>query len=76
MKLMRLVFLDIQIGHSSVKDEVPVLEKYLQMPQVHLGIDPEFSMKDGHVPGKKIGTFNADDINDAIDFLAATVKEI
>ena len=70
-----LVFLDIQVGHSSVKDEVPALEKYLQMPQVHLGIDPEFSMKGGHVPGKKIGTFGADDINDAIDFLAATVKK-
>ena len=70
-----LVFLDIQVGHSSVRDEVPALEKYLQMPQVHLGIDPEFSMKGGHVPGKKIGTFGAEDINDAIDFLAATVKK-
>lgn len=70
-----LVFLDIQVGHSSVKDEVPPLEKYLQLPQVHLGIDPEFSMKGGHVPGKKIGTFNADDINDAINYLAATVKK-
>lgn len=70
-----LVFLDIQVGHSSVKEEVPPLEKYLLMPQVHLGIDPEFSRKEGHVPGKKIGTFNADDVNDAIDFLAATVKK-
>src|SRR3712207_2817792 len=33
-----LVFVDIQVGHSSVKQEVPQLEKYLQMPQVHLGI--------------------------------------
>ncbi len=71
-----LVFLDIQVGHSSVKDEVPPLEKYLQMPQVHLGIDPEFSMKGGHVPGKKIGTFSAEDINIAIDDLAALVREI
>ena len=70
-----LVFLDIQVGHSTVKDEVPALEKYLQLPQVHLGIDPEFSMKGGHVPGKKIGTFSADDVNDAINFLAATVKK-
>jgi len=70
-----LVFLDVQVGHSSVRDEVPPLEKYLQMPQVHLGIDPEFSMKDGHVPGKKIGTFSADDVNTAIDDLAALVKK-
>jgi len=70
-----LVFLDIQVGHSSVGDEVPPLEKYLQLPQVHLGIDPEFSMKGGHVPGKKIGTFGAEDVNIAIDDLAAMVKK-
>lgn len=70
-----LVFLDIQVGHSSVGAEIPPLEKYLQMPQVHLGIDPEFSMKTGNVPGTKIGTFDAADINVAIDHLAALVKK-
>lgn len=70
-----LVFLDIQVGHSNVRDEVPPLEKYLQLPQVHLGIDPEFSMKDGHVPGQKIGTFGPADVNTAIDDLAALVKK-
>ncbi len=70
-----LVFLDIQVGHSTVKDEVPPLEEYLKLPQVHLGIDPEFSMTGGHVPGKKIGTFDASDINIAIDDLAALVKK-
>ncbi len=49
-----LVFLDIQVGGSTVKDEVPHLEKYLQLPGVHLGIDPEFSMKNGDAPGKKL----------------------
>ena len=70
-----LVFLDIQVGHSSVAAEVQPLEKYLQLPQVHLGIDPEFSMKTGHVPGTKIGTFDAADVNVAIDHLAALVKK-
>jgi hypothetical protein len=70
-----LVFLDIQVGHSSVKEEVTTLEKYLSLPNVHLGIDPEFSMKSGHRPGSKIGTFNADDINDAIDILANLVRK-
>lgn len=70
-----LVFLDIQVGHSTVREEVPPLEKFLQLPQVHLGIDPEFSMKGGHVPGKKIGTFDAADVNIAIDDLAAIVKK-
>jgi hypothetical protein len=70
-----LVFLDIQVGHSTVKEEVPQLETYLKMPNVHLGIDPEFSMKNGEVPGKKIGTFSYQDVNDAIDFLAQLVKK-
>lgn len=70
-----LVFLDIQTGHSTVKEEVPQLENYLKMPNVHLGIDPEFSMKNGEVPGTKIGTFNADDVNAAIDYLADIVKK-
>lgn len=70
-----LVFLDIQVGHSTVRDEVPPLLKFLQLPQVHLGIDPEFSMKEGHAPGKKIGTFSAQDINTAIDDLAEVVKK-
>ncbi len=70
-----VTFLDIQVGHSTVKDEVPSLEKYLAMPTVHLGIDPEFSMKKGERPGSKIGTFTAEDINDAIDYLAAIVKK-
>ena len=70
-----LVFLDIQVGHSSVSAEVPQLENYLKMPGVHLGIDPEFSLKNGEVPGKRIGTFNYQDINDAIDYLADIVKK-
>lgn len=70
-----LVFLDIQVGHSSVADEVPTLEKYLLMPDVHLGIDPEFSLKNGEIPGSKIGTFNADDINAAVDYLAKLVQK-
>ena len=70
-----LVFVDIQVGHSTVKEEVATLEKYLMLPNVHLGIDPEFSMKNGETPGTKIGTFNAKDINDAIDFLADIVRK-
>jgi hypothetical protein len=70
-----LVFLDIQVGHSTVKSEVAELEQYLALPNVHLGIDPEFSMKNGERPGSKIGHFTAADINDAIDILANIVRK-
>ena len=70
-----LVFVDIQVGHSTVKAEVPEFAEYLKKTNVHLGIDPEFSMKNGERPGSKIGTFTAEDINDAIDFLADIVRK-
>lgn len=70
-----IMFLDIQVGHSTVLNETAALEKYLMMPHVHLGIDPEFSMKDGSVPGKRIGTFDAEDINIVTDYLAQLVRD-
>lgn len=70
-----IVFLDIQVALSNVKEEVPLLEKYLKMPHVHLAIDPEFSMKDGSRPGTKIGSYEADDINYCSEYLAKLVRE-
>ncbi|MDJ1485058.1 hypothetical protein QNI16_31460 [Cytophagaceae bacterium YF14B1] len=74
-KVNAIVFLDIQVGFSKVQDEVPKLEKYLSMPNVHLGIDPEFSMKGDKRPGKEIGTFDAADINYVTDYLGKLVKD-
>lgn len=70
-----IVFLDIQVALSTLEYELPMLEKYLKMPQVHLGIDPEFSMKRGERPGTVIGTFDAADINYAAQYLATLVRE-
>ena len=70
-----LVFLDIQVGHSNITGEITALETYLKLPNVHLGIDPEFSLKNGHVPGTKIGTYDAKDINNVIAVLAKLVRE-
>lgn len=70
-----IVFLDIQVGLSTLQEEIPTLEKYLRMPQVHLGIDPEYSMKGGEVPCTKIGTFDAADINYACQYLEELVKK-
>jgi len=68
-----LVFLDIQLGHSTLKEEIPVLRKYLQRSDVHLGIDPEYAMKDGEVPCSVIGSLDAVDINYAVDYLSELV---
>ncbi len=70
-----LVFLDVQVAKSTLQEELPLLENYLKLPQVHLGIDPEFSMKTGANPGRIIGTMDASDINYAASYLARVVKK-
>lgn len=74
-RINAIVFIDVQVGHSTLQEELPQLEQYLKMPNVHLGIDPEFSMKGGQAPGKVVGSFDAADINYATEYLAKLVKE-
>lgn len=71
--LQGLVFLDVQPGLSSLQQELPRLEKYLQRANVHLGIDAEYSMKTGKLPGTAIGSFDAADINFATAWLQTIV---
>lgn len=75
MQKNTIVFLDLQVALSTLKDEIPHIAKYLELPYVHLGIDPEFSMKDGSLPGKKIGKYDAADINYVSQYLADVVKK-
>lgn len=70
-----IMFVDVQVGLSTLQSELPWLERFLKRPDVHLGIDPEFSMKNGGRPGKRIGTFDASDINYATRFLAGLVDK-
>ena len=71
-----ILFLDVQVAQSTLQEELPKLARFLKRPDVHLGIDPEFSMhygSSGKVPGTKIGTFKAVDVNYAASFLADLV---
>jgi hypothetical protein len=70
-----ILFLDVQVGTGNLREELPPLAKFLARPYVHLGIDPEFSMKDGTPPGRKIGTMDAGDVNYAASFLADIVTK-
>jgi hypothetical protein len=74
-KINAIVFLDIQVALSTLEEEVPEFEKYLKLPNVHLGIDPEFSMKGGQKPGTVVGSFDAADINYTAKYLQKIVKE-
>lgn len=71
-----LLILDIQPGLSTVQAEMKSLMPYLQRPNVELALDPEFAMrKSGKVPGSKIGTMDASEINAAIRTLAQIVDQ-
>lgn len=70
-----IFIVDIQVGTDDIRNLLPRMEKFLLRPDVHLGIDPEFMMKDGTRPGAKIGTMDAADINYASEYLANLVRE-
>jgi hypothetical protein len=65
-----IFFVDVQVGKSTLQAELPRLRPILENADVHLAVDPEFSMApSGKVPGSKIGTLDAKDINWAVNFL-------
>jgi hypothetical protein len=71
-----VMFIDIQTGHDDIRAVLPRFEWILKNPDVHLGIDPEFNLiKSGKKPGKKIGTYDAADINFASGYLKDLVKK-
>jgi hypothetical protein len=70
-----ILILDIQNGHSDMAREVSSLVPFLKRPNVHLALDPEFSMPDKKRPGTVIGTLDAREVNQAVDTLARLVKE-
>lgn len=74
-KVNGIVFIDIQLGHSTLQSELPLIKTYLAMPNVHLGIDPEFAMHQGRKPGTYIGEMDASEINYAINYLSDLAKE-
>jgi hypothetical protein len=71
-----ILFIDIQTGHDEIRTLLPRFEWLLKNPDVHLAIDPEFNLiKSGKIPGTKIGTYDASDINYVSGYLTELVKK-
>lgn len=73
-----LLFLDVQVGKSTMQKELPHLMPFLARPDVHLGMDAEFSMHygaEGSPPSKRIGQFDAADVNWVSEQLQQLVTE-
>ena len=64
-----LLFLDLQIGRSTVKDEIEKVLPLLRNPRVHLALDPEFAVDGESTPGDVIGSLSAEDIDVAQSML-------
>lgn len=70
-----LLFLDLQIGRSTLQNELQYVLPYLKYPWVHLAIDPEFVTPPGMRPGQDIGTLDSSDINFALDKVEHLVEQ-
>ena len=70
-----LLLLDIQIGQSTIPDEIEYLRPFLERPYVHLAIDTEYSVEPGQVPGVDLGSVDGSEIQDAIESLTRMVDE-
>ena len=70
-----VMFIDVQVGTDDIRNIMPRFENFLKRPDVHFAVDPEFYMRGGIVPGRKIGTMYAADINWVTDQLARIVRE-
>jgi hypothetical protein len=70
-----LLILDVQVGRSTVAEEVGAMLKFLRKPHVHLALDPEFAMTATQKPGEVIGSHSGEDVNVAIDLVADLVSK-
>ncbi|MGN6485697.1 MAG: hypothetical protein ACTHMX_14990 [Thermomicrobiales bacterium] len=64
-----VLFLDVQMGFKTPKEDYVGLERWLKYDHVHLGIDPEFHMREGELPGQDIGQIDGSDVTEAQNWL-------
>ena len=71
-----ILIIDIQTGLENIRSIIPRFEWLLKNPDVHLAIDPEFNLvKSRRIPGTKIGTYDAADINYVSGYLKDLVEK-
>lgn len=70
-----VLFLDVQMGFKTPKEDYVGLERWLKYDHVHLGIDPEFHMREGELPGQDIGQIDGSDVTEAQHWLVEIAKK-
>jgi len=70
-----VVFIDVQLGERTPAQSVKPLLKYLKYDNVHIAVDPEFSVDNLSVrPGKKIGSITGQQINEVQHMMRNYIK--
>ena len=69
------VVLDLQPGRSDFLSQAKYYEEFLRLPHVGLALDPEWRLKPHEVHLTQIGTVDAAEINQVVDWLAGIVRE-
>ena len=70
-----MLILDIQIGYTSVEEDMATVEEYLRYPNVHLAIDPEFSLSAPDLPSEVIGGVDGEEVTYAQNRLVEICAE-
>jgi hypothetical protein len=76
-----ILILDIQIGLDTLANQINIVRKWLEYPNVHLAIDPEFSMRANEIvptdriPGEFIGELNGLELNEGLLMVDQIVRE-
>lgn len=69
------VALDLQPGRTGFLDQAKRYEELLLMPHVGLALDPEWRLKPNQVHLRQIGSVDAGEVNQVIEWLAGLVRE-
>lgn len=69
------VVLDLQPGRTDYLTQAKIYEEFLRLPHVGLALDPEWRLKPNEVHLRQIGTVDAAEINQVVEWLAGIVRE-
>jgi hypothetical protein len=70
-----LLIIDLQIGWDTVPHQLEIVGKYLEHPNVHVALDPEFSTGPDRIPGEFIGEVDGKHVQQAVEILSRIVRE-
>jgi hypothetical protein len=70
-----LLLLDVQPGRGDFLSEARRLQRWLLEPDVGLALDPEWHVGAGEVPGAKIGSVTADEVNAVATYVSNLVTK-